>query len=365
MIQNFNFYDIYGYFLPGFTLLALFWLPYGIRTGVWPQVELSSALAAVAFSYVVGHLLQTLTRNAAPAMIKDSDGNSRYPSDAILDKSDETFPPDLKSELAGCIRKRFAIDVRVELGPKVIKALRVDQLAELLSEEKKKNLMDAIKEQNPEDFSEQQEDKFKKLSSEKKGELWKDALNNISTLRRNAFLLCRDELIKSKIVSYTEQFQGMYVLMIGLTAAFSVGFIYNMGWTLAGFQDKSFMNYLWLVVILLAAAIVAMIMLAWQSVKAYSKSETRRKIAIMASGCLLLALLPLGYNLGLETSGKSEKSMYLGIIALASLFSSIMCFTGYKYFVKEFAVAVYRTFYANEKGKEKPAGSIHSRRRGR
>lgn len=358
MIKNFNFYDIYGYFLPGFTLLALFWLPFGITTDAWPQAasEVSSALAAVVFGYVVGHLLQTLARNAVPATIKDSDGNSRYPSDIILDKSDKLFSSDLKSELAGCIRKRFAIDVRIELGPKEIKALRLDQLLELLSEEKKKNLIDAMKERNLEASSELQEYKFNELSSEEKGELWKDALKNISTLRRNAFLLCRDELIKGKIVSYTEQFQGMYVLMIGLAMAFILGFIYNAGWALAGFQYDSFKKYLWLVVmILLVAAIVAIIMMAVYSEKSKFKGFTRSQRALTAGVCLLLALLLLGYILGLENHVDLEKSAYLGVVALASLFSSIMCSTGYKYFAKEFAVAVYRTFYAYERGKEKPA----------
>ena len=44
MVEKFNFYDIYGYLLPGLVLIGLFWLPFGLILNLWPKAELSSAL---------------------------------------------------------------------------------------------------------------------------------------------------------------------------------------------------------------------------------------------------------------------------------------------------------------------------------
>lgn len=49
MIERFNFYDIYGYLLPGATLVGLLWLPFGIITGTWPAAQLSEAVFVLGF----------------------------------------------------------------------------------------------------------------------------------------------------------------------------------------------------------------------------------------------------------------------------------------------------------------------------
>jgi hypothetical protein len=143
----------------------------------------------------------------------------------------------------------------------------------------------------------------------------------------------------------------MYVLMIGLAAAFSLGFIYNMGWVLAGFQYSSFKQYLWLVVMLLLLAAIAAII----GMATARKRAMRIRRARIAGVCLFLTLLPLGWVLGLQLLTNLQKSAYFMVIALASLFFSIICFTGYKYFAGEFAKAVYHAFYAYEKTKEERA----------
>ncbi|SRR5213594_579762 len=48
--------------------------------------------------------------------------------------------------------------------------------------------------------------------------------------RRDAFLLCRRALIQDKMASYAEQFEGLYALMRGLSAACVLGAINHAGW---------------------------------------------------------------------------------------------------------------------------------------
>ena len=110
MIKNFNFYDVYGYFLPGLVLLTLVWLPFGLSGRQWPAKELASALIAVPLAYVVGHLLQTIAALGLSAKSKKNDEH-RYPSDLLLDKDDRAFSRDFKDRLARQIKDRFALDV--------------------------------------------------------------------------------------------------------------------------------------------------------------------------------------------------------------------------------------------------------------
>jgi hypothetical protein len=111
VIKNFNFYDVYGFFLPGFVLIALLWLPFGLIDKTWPEAEFSSALAAVIFGYVVGHVLQTIAHHAIPSTIAAADGKRRYPSNVFLDNDDNTLSIEFKERLANQIKKEFDIDV--------------------------------------------------------------------------------------------------------------------------------------------------------------------------------------------------------------------------------------------------------------
>jgi len=60
LIEKFNFYDIYGYFVPGATFLAIRWIPFGIVRNSWPSSTWSSAIIAAAFAYILGHLVYSL-----------------------------------------------------------------------------------------------------------------------------------------------------------------------------------------------------------------------------------------------------------------------------------------------------------------
>ena len=65
MIKQFNFYDIYGYLLPGMLLVSLFWLPVGILTRSWPNQDVSNALFLAVGAYILGHVLQTIANSGS------------------------------------------------------------------------------------------------------------------------------------------------------------------------------------------------------------------------------------------------------------------------------------------------------------
>ena len=88
MIDRLNFYDVYGYFIPGTVLLALLWLPIGITTGTWPPAELSSTIVALIASYLVGHLIHAWVSEAYPHT-----KNGRPPSTVMLDDADTLISP--------------------------------------------------------------------------------------------------------------------------------------------------------------------------------------------------------------------------------------------------------------------------------
>jgi hypothetical protein len=174
MIPNLNFYDIYGYLIPGLTLAIVFRLPYGLITGRWPESSWTSALIAVVIGYVLGHLVQILARNALPS--KTIEG--RYPSEALLDEDDKNFSDVFKEQLRTRIKQLSGIDVRTDL--------------------KKSAVTDDVKAQ-----------------------------------RNEGFRYCRDALLLSKNLSYAEQLQGMYTLMAGLVVAFALGAPFALGWTVS------------------------------------------------------------------------------------------------------------------------------------
>ncbi len=62
MIDRFNFYDLYGYLLPGLVLVAVLGLPPMMSLDELPSTEIASALLAAVVGYVVGHLAHAFGR---------------------------------------------------------------------------------------------------------------------------------------------------------------------------------------------------------------------------------------------------------------------------------------------------------------
>jgi hypothetical protein len=176
MIKNFNFYDIYGYLIPGLVVLGVFWLPFGLTTGAWPAQEWSSALIVVVLAYVVGHVLQTFTHTALPDRF-----DGRFPSDKLLDAEDKRFTDEFKEVLCRKISRVFGLEAEYE----------------------------------PDE-----------TSKKGKGAMMRDGERG----RGIAFFLCRSAIMQCRAGGYAEQAQGMYVLTRGLSAALALGAALHFGW---------------------------------------------------------------------------------------------------------------------------------------
>ena len=371
MIKNFNFYDVYGYFLPGFVLLAVLWLPFGIFEGHWPQAEFSSALVAVIAGYIVGHILQAIAQNTIPSTIKDIRGKRRLPSDILLDANLLSLPLGNRQQLSALILSRFELDVNINLN-------RATATAE--------------------------------------------ELKQVSSIRNDALLLCRATLIHNKVASYAEQFEGLYALMRGLAAAFGLGIVYHLGWATSRLLSPGWEETVGIAIsAMLLIAIVAAIFLTdliqslrvGLNVRQRSKSEnilitaviiivvlalfgefrlgadsqkwswvavamgltiavlTRfipdspkseglniwvaRLLAWLKSAPIIFALLALGYSLGAADVKSFDDRGKLVLIILTGLFVSLRCLTSYQFFALEFPKAIYRDFYNYEKLKDEAA----------
>jgi hypothetical protein len=285
MIQNLNFYDIYGYLIPGLILAILIWLPRGLIVGEWPTADWTSALVAVVIGYVLGHLVQILGRNALPSTTMDG----RYPSEALLDKADETLSDTVKDRLRARIKELSGIDVRTDLNKsQVTKEVRVQ--------------------------------------------------------RADGFRYCRDALLSSKTISYGEQMQGMYTLMDGLTVAFFLGAIYIFGWAISGTAGNTPQRFSWIFVGfgLVEAILVAAIGLG-------KDPDTPMARARLMVAFLMVALLASGYILGLGKVSSLDQRGRLGAITLVCTFASLLCYSAYKYFTVMYAQTIYRAFNLYEK----------------
>src|SRR5437016_14080920 len=99
MSERFNFYDVYGYLIPGFVLLGLIWLPIRIVTGEAPSLDFGDALSGLLGAYVLGHVLSTVTALAFPSGRRIAPGDIRRPSDDLLDRSASSSPASYISKL--------------------------------------------------------------------------------------------------------------------------------------------------------------------------------------------------------------------------------------------------------------------------
>jgi hypothetical protein len=343
MIQNLNFYDVYGYLLPGLTFLLLIWLPKAVIRPHVPSGEWSSAIVAVAVAYIAGHILQMMAQGALPSDVKGHLGRRRVPSDWILDANNKTFSPEFKARLWKRIIESFEIDVDITTLPS--------------------------------DFDE-------------------ESLDDISKKRQDAFMLCRSALVRGKSVFYGEQLEGMYALMRGLTAAFGIGAIYHLGWTAAVWsnlvRDKwiaiSFMVVfivivfvslsrskqepnafaLVIVTLLVAVALSGECQVGWltgrwswvavgfgmtcavlSAVLFLDLARFKKQkltLAWLKALPVLFALFAMGYSLGAESPLDINRKGVLILIAISELFIAVNCYGSYKYFAKEFPKAIYRDF---------------------
>jgi uncharacterized membrane protein YfcA len=246
MIDRFNFYDVYGYLLPGVLLFSFIWIPFGVLLGIWPPAEWSSAVVMLALAYVTGHILHSLSDAALPFEFRDrtTQKNKRSPSDLLFDsEQDQVLTKSLgglRAKLAEQIKKDFEIEVKADTA-------------------------------------------------------WDEKLFGP---RLNAFLQCRNVLVRQKAATYAEQQQGMYVLMRGAASAFLLsGILYaGVGLGLSHFPSGPCLHFLeraFLALLFLAMMVTAIASGLLQS-KRYRGSRDREK----AARCILFWLVAVAFFSG-------------------------------------------------------------------
>ena len=284
MIEKFNFYDVYGYLLPGLALIAVLWLPFGLVAHVWPTADWGSAIIAIASAYFAGHFMLYVSTNAVPSydLKKSKPGKEpRRHSETLLDSDSTGLSEKIRLQIAEAVRKEFHLELRVET---------------------------------------------------KEGEADGD--------RKDAFLLARQRLILGKAGSYAEQFQGMYSLARGVTIALWVATAFYSGWVLSVvrwvplFFFALACGFFWLAVLVNKAISVT--------------RETNRAIRLHLEhffGCLMLVLfLNGGWILGFVYKVDTRSCIALAFAAGVALLLSIRCHSQYREFTLVFANTVWRNF---------------------
>lgn len=296
MIKQFNFYDIYGYLLPGTVLLGLLWIPIGIASNSWPEQDLSKALFLAALSYIAGHLIQAVAQNAVPSNVMwDADSKKwKFPSERLLDTSEITLSEDFKSRLSDQVKKEFGIDLLVSAN----------------------------------------------------------SAGSISRNRRTAFFQARSSLLARKTAQYVEQFQGLYAMMRGLACAFLVGAAYLGGW----WVGTSPFAWLWCVLFFVAitAGILAIassvVMLLNSLNRALSGAKWKHGSARTLASSLLVGFFSVGFWAAVRRpdafwkNAPSYTNALLGLSAGAALLAALVCFSSYRFFAVEFARSVWQDF---------------------
>lgn len=286
MIEKFNFYDIYGYFLPGAAFLAVLWIPFGLVRNIWPSHDWSSALIAAVLAYIVGHLMQSLATNAIPSWkAKSTDTNIRYPSEIYLDATDTTLPAPAKQKIGELMKLQFGLN------------LHVDQAGDAA----------------------------------------------IDQVRNNAFLLARQILIQGKAVSYAEQFQGMYALTRGLVSVFALAFVYWLGWATAIVRNR------WLVsaaVLGMVGSVLVLMNISVVMLRNIFDAPRKRNFELGYAVLLLISFLTFGYALGVRYTATRGQSAVLAFLAAWAFIASFRAYGAYNFFAGRFASTVWRDYLA-------------------
>ena len=294
MIKQFNFYDIYGYLLPGTLLLALFWLPFGIMSNTWPNQDLSKTVFLAVAAYILGHLIQSIANSMVPSKLMDEKMQLRFPSELYLDKTSSKFSDDFKARLRDQVGDFLKLDLRVEADG--------------------------------------------------------SGKDETSKTRQAAFFQARTYLLSKKSAHYVEQFEGLYALMRGLFCSFLAGAFYLAGWGLSFHRDH---YSVWTVIgILLAAAVLGALWFSFLAHKRSADANKAKEAVQRLAACLALTILCAGFWAG---GGQPDEfwqclpavaEIIIWSVFCLALVAASRCFAFYKYYADLFAQTVWRDFSA-------------------
>jgi len=286
MIQRFNFYDVYGYLIPGLAIVALLWLPSAVITHTWQNEKLEWLAVAAAVAYIIGHVIQNLGANAVSAkVVKNVDGKASYPSTAMLDPEDRHLDPDIKQRVQGNVFSWFGIDVAI-----------------------------AQKADGP-----------------------------IAKRRSAAFSLCRP--IVNARTAYAEQYEGLYTMSRGLFIAFLLGASYMAGWAAACSRLPSVLQLAYSVMILTLLALIVLSIARGFS----SDTGSRQALDTLILGGIGTILLSAGIFAGRYVAAGllDDNVMRLFCAAVAvCVIVALRFLLLYRYFAEQFTKAVWVNFAA-------------------
>lgn len=285
MIERFNFYDVYGYLLPGAAVLMVLCSPFLLTAGFAPSIELPSAVVSSVLAYFLGHLLQLLSRETFPSKmwapenpvdLKTRQASAstgadeprslyRFHAAVMLDADDPAFGVDFKRKLAAAIRARLH--------------LATDS----------------------------------------------DAQRNV------AFEACRQHLQSGDVQSYAEQFQGLYALMRGLCSASVLGAALSVGWA-AGAVAAAYERELFTGAVVVSTVVVSFLL--WKPASRWCFWGVVGMAA--ANGGILGALYSLEPNAPFRMATAA-----VGFAVAARYFHK-----GNRFYTGHFARSVYLAFYA-------------------
>lgn len=286
MHERFNFYDVYVYLIPGLTLLGLAWLPYGAFASAWPEAALLSTVAVLFAGYVLGHLLSEAARrlpvfelNPQPSNRLLMEGAGAKEGTEGKKRKEMSLSPELRTRFWRLLQARFGIERPTPDNT---------------------------------DFE-------------------------------VPFMLARSVALRESGPAYFEQFQGLYGLMRGLAAAFSLAAVVYLGWAaMAGEWD-------WRLVPLIGAvAIGALWWLAALRVPARTDGLARRLKGLWWVALILVFAFALGAWMAHEAQPFREHGLasFLAPIlaAVLLLLFALQCRASHRYYASHFAKSVYVAF---------------------
>lgn len=278
MIERFNFYDLYGYLIPGIVLVIIAFVPLPIigRDLSSPTGEASVVIAAVVIAYLFGYFMQSMATNAIPSSF-----HGQFPSTWLLDRSNDTISPPVKQRIAANARKLFDLDLGID----------------------------------------------------------RDADEALAKIRNDAFMLSRTIVNPKESISYAEQFQGLYSMMRGLAIDFGFGFFYMVGWALA-IVDRPPIHLI--ADLLLVVTLLLTLLLSFVRFRQDSRNKKRIASVDKASLiAIALVFMSGGYLLGACIVTKSS-DFVLWIVAISYLAAAFRFYVSYESFSIHFAQAVWR-----------------------
>ncbi len=311
MIDRFNFFDVYGYLIPGLVLTLVLGLPHAIIRPSILSIDLGSGVALIVVAYVLGQQLYGLAELTivSKMWVKEKEKKRlRHFSEFILYDHDPTnsFGSNAAREaLRTSIDKYFAAPVAANA-----------------------------------------------------------ATAPPATEPHRHFLSCRAALLQKKRASYAEQYQGMYVLARSAAAACALGICHLLGWISILVPVHGRVPRLLLVALSMSVALAGAGLLArakhWTSLESISprlrrvlrvgddtfttaKETLERRTAWLVLAALGVFLFVAGRQTADPAAVERLRGVFLSGLFVSSLIG-LRSYAAFRHFALEFAKAVYRDF---------------------